>query len=390
MHLSKIAISLKSSPTLKLNELANKLKSEGKDVVHLGGGEPEFDIPKKAKELSIEKLNSNRIRYTPTSGLKTLKEKIVNYVKEVYNSEVSSDNIVISSGAKQSIYNFLVAVVDPGDEVLIFAPYWVSYPDMVLMSLANPVVVKPSNGLIPSFDDFKKHVTSNTKLVIINNPSNPTGLIYPDELVEKIVSYCVEKNIYILFDSIYDQLVLDDVSIRSPLSYVRDLEDGNICLVNGFSKAFAMTGFRVGFSVSSKPVARAMSNIQAQITSCPSELSQVASLGALEEGREFTQRLVEDLRVKRGVLVEELSKIPNIKFDKPSATFYSFVDFSFYDKNSSNLSQELIEKAGVVTVPGVEFGMDGYLRISFCSSVEDIRKGVRRIGEFLKTYGGSR
>lgn len=390
MHLSKIALSLKSSPTLKLNELANRLKSEGKDIVHLGGGEPEFDIPQRAKELSIEKLNSNRVRYTPTSGIKALKEKIITYIKEIYDFDVSIDNIVVSSGAKQSIYNFLVAVVDPGDEVLIFAPYWVSYPEMVSMTLANPVIVKPSDGLIPSFDDFKKHITSNTKLVIINNPSNPTGLIYPNELVEKIVSYCIDRNIYLLFDSIYDQLVLDDVYIKSPFFYINSLEEGNICVVNGFSKSFAMTGFRIGFSISSKAVAKAMSNIQAQITSCPSELSQIASLGALEEGKNFTKKLVEDLRLKRDVIVEELSRIPNIKFSKPLATFYSFVDFSYYDKSSSNLSKALIEKAGVVTVPGIEFGMDGYLRISFCSSIDDIKKGIRRIGEFLKNYGGSK
>lgn len=388
MHLSKIALSLKPSPTLKLNELANKLKSEGKDIIHLGGGEPEFDIPKKAREFSIEKLNSNRIRYTPISGIKPLKERLVSYVKSIYDADILPENIVVSSGAKQSIYNFLVCVVNPGDDVIIFAPYWVSYPEMVSMILANPVIVKPSDGLIPTFDDFKRHVSSNTKLVIINNPSNPTGLIYPDDLIEKIVSYCISKDIYVLFDSIYDQLILDDVAIRSPLSYIDDLEKGNICVVNGFSKAFAMTGFRVGFSISSRQIAKAMSNVQAQITSCPSELSQIASLGALEEGKGFINNLVNDLRIKRDVLVDELSKIPNLRFVKPSATFYSFVDFSFYDKDSSNLSQKLIEGVGVVTVPGIEFGFEGYLRISFCSSTGDIRNGIRKIGEFLKDYGG--
>lgn len=388
MHLSKIALSLRPSPTLKLNEIANKLKSEGKDIIHLGGGEPEFDIPQKAKELSINKLNSNRIRYTPVSGIKQLKEKISDYVNNIYGSSITSENIVISSGAKQSIYNFLVSVLDPGDEVVIFAPYWVSYPDMSLMVYAQPVIVKPSNGLIPSFDDFQKYITSNTKLVIINNPSNPSGLIYPDKLIEDIVRFCVDRNIYVLFDSIYDRLVFDDIKIKSPLSYIDDIEDGNICLVNGFSKAFSMTGFRVGFSVSSKALAKAMSNIQAQITSCPSELSQVAALGAIEEGNNFTSRLVDDLTKKRDVLFEELSKIKNINFEKSMATFYSFVDFSYYEKDSSKLCKMLIEEAGVVTVPGVEFGIEGYLRISFCSLIDDIVNGVKRISDFLKNYKG--
>lgn len=383
MQLSKLALSLKPSATLKLNELANKLKAEGKEIIHLGGGEPEFDIPSKAKEFTIEKLNSNRVKYTPTSGIKALKEKVVEYVKDIYQADISPDNVVITSGAKQAIYNFLASVVDPGDEIIIFAPYWVSYPEMIAMVYGQAVIVKPSNGLIPTFDDFERYLTSNTKLVIINNPSNPSGLIYPDELVEKIVRVCVERGIYILFDSIYDMLVFDGVKIRSPLSYISNIEDGSICLVNGFSKSFAMTGFRVGFSISSKALALAMSKIQAQITSCPSELSQHAALGAIEEGESFISSLVKDLSKKRDVLVEELSQIKNIRFEKPLATFYSFVDFSYYEKDSTKLSQMLIEKVGVVTVPGIEFGMEGYLRISFCSSCDDIVKGIRRIAQFL-------
>ncbi len=383
MYLSNIALSLKPSPTLRLNEMARKLKVEGKDIIHLGGGEPEFDVPKKAVEYSVGKLKTAQIRYTPSSGLKELKEKISNYIEKKYNVKISAENVVVSSGAKQAIYNFMMATLNPGDEVIIFAPYWVSYPDMVQMLYAQPVIVKPSTGLIPSFEDFENHVTSNTKLVIINNPSNPTGLIYPNDLVKDIVLFCIEKNIYVLFDSIYDSLILDDYAITSPFSYIDDIENGNIALINGFSKAFAMTGFRVGYSISSKAIAKAMSNIQAQITSCPSELSQFAAIGALEEGEGFTLNLVDDLRKKRDVLVEELSYIKNINFEKPMATFYSFIDFSYYEKDSSKLSLELVENAGVITVPGCEFGVDGYLRISFCSSVEEIVKGVRRIKEYL-------
>ncbi len=383
MYLSNIALSLKPSPTLKLNEIARRLKMEGKDIIHLGGGEPEFDIPKKAIYYSVEKLKTARVRYTSPSGLKELKEKICSYVEKKYSIKTSTENIVVTSGAKQAIYNFMMATLNPGDEVIIFAPYWVSYPDMVQMLYAQPVIVKPSAGLIPSFEDFEKHVTSNTKLVIINNPSNPSGLIYPNELIKDIVLFCIKRNIYVLFDSIYDPLILDDYTITSPFSYIDDIENGNIALINGFSKAFAMTGFRVGYSISSKAAAKAMSNIQAQITSCPSELSQFAAIGALEEGDGFSLSLVNDLRKKRDVLVEELSQIKNINFEKPKATFYSFVDFSYYEKDSLKLSLEFIENIGVVTVAGCEFGIDGYLRISFCRSVEEIVKGVRRIKEYL-------
>lgn len=383
MNLSKIASSLKPSATLKLNELANKLKSEGKDIIHLGGGEPEFDIPDSAIKYSVEKLNSKRVKYTPVGGIKKLKEAIVDYLKEIYDFNSTLDNIVVSSGAKQSIYNFLLSVVDPGDEVIIIAPYWVSYTEMVSMVYATPVVVKPSNGVIPKWEDIEKYITSNTKAIIINSPNNPTGLVYPDKLLDEIVSYSFKNNIYVLFDSIYDQLIIDDIKSYSPFKNFDNFEDSNVVLINGVSKAFAMTGFRIGYSVAPVAISKAMNKIQAQVTSCPSELSQVASIGAIKEGKKFTQKLVNDLRRKRDLLVAELSKINNIKFIKPQATFYSFVDFSYYEKDSSKLSKQFIENIGVVSVPGVEFGMEGYLRISFCGSDDDIVKGVRRIKDWL-------
>lgn len=383
MALSKIVSSLKPSATLKLNEIANKLKSEGKDIIHLGGGEPEFDIPDSAIKYSVDKLNSKRVKYTPVDGIKKLKEVIVDYLKEIYDFNASLDNIVVSSGAKQAIYNFLLSVVDPGDEVVIIAPYWVSYTEMISMTYANAVVVKPSDGLIPKWSDIEKHITSNTKAIIINSPNNPTGLVYPDELLDEIVGFCFKNNIYLLFDSIYDQLIIDDIKTYSPFKNFDNFEDSNIVLINGVSKAFAMTGFRIGYSVAPVAISKAMSKIQAQVTSCPSEISQLASIGAIKEGRSFTQKLVRDLKRKRDLLVEGLSKIKNIKFIKPQATFYSFVDFSYYEKDSAKISKEFIENIGVVTVAGVEFGMEGYLRISFCGSDDDIVNGVRRIKDWL-------
>jgi aspartate aminotransferase len=383
MKLSQLVISLKPSATLKLNELANKLKSEGKDIIHLGGGEPEFDIPETAQKEVIERLKTKRVRYTPTAGIKKLREEIVNYVKDIYNFKVDIDNIVVSTGAKQAIYNFLLSVLDPGDEVVIIAPYWVSYTEMVSMAYAHPVVVRPSQGLIPSINDIKRCISSNTKLIMINSPNNPTGLIWPNEIIKDVIDLAEKNDIYVLFDSIYDQLIIDDFDYKNPFSFVDDIEKSNVVVVNGFSKAFSMTGFRIGFSITSKELSKAMTKIQAQVTSCPSELSQYGAVGALREGRNFSKKLVDDLRIKRDILVDELSKIKKAKFIKPQATFYSFVDFSEYEKDSSKLSSTLIEKTGVVTVPGIEFGMEGYLRISFCSDVDSIKKGVSRIREFL-------
>ena len=383
MKLSKLVISIKPSATLKLNELANKLKSEGKDIVHLGGGEPEFDIPESAQKEVIERLKTKRVKYTPTAGIKKLREEIVNYVSDIYNFKVDIDNIVVSTGAKQSIYNFLLSVLDPGDEVVIIAPYWVSYTEMVSMAYAHPVVVRPSQGLIPSINDIKRCISSNTKLIMINSPNNPTGLIWPNELIKDVIGLAEKNDIYVLFDSIYDQLIIDDFDYKNPFSFVDDIEKSNVVVVNGVSKSFSMTGFRIGFSIASKELSKAMTKIQAQVTSCPSELSQYGALGALREGKKFSKKLVDDLRIKRDILVDELSKIKKAKFIKPQATFYSFVDFSEYEKDSAKLSSTLIEKTGVVTVPGIEFGMEGYLRISFCSDVDSIKKGVSRIREFL-------
>jgi len=383
MKLSKLVLSIKPSATLKINEIANKLKSEGKDIIHLGGGEPEFDIPDGAKEEVIKKINTKRIKYTPTAGIKKLREEVLRYISDIYKINVDIDNIVISTGAKQAIYNFLLSVVEPGDEVIIIAPYWVSYTEMALMAYAHPVIVRPSNGLIPSIDDIKRCISSNTKLIMINSPNNPTGLVWPSELISGVVKLALDNNIYLLFDSIYDQLIIDDIDYKNPFSFVDDIEKSNIAIINGVSKAFSMTGFRIGFSIASKELSNAMIKIQAQVTSCPCELSQFAAIGALREGKNFSKKLVSDLRIKRDILVDELSKIKKAKFIKPQATFYCFVDFSEYEKDSTKLSSILIEKTGVVTVPGIEFGMEGYLRISFCSDVNSIKNGVSKIRNFL-------
>jgi aspartate aminotransferase len=383
MKLSKLVLSLRPSATLKLNELANKLKSEGKDIIHLGGGEPEFDIPESAIREVVEKLKTKRVRYTPTAGIKKLREEIVNYINEIYGVKVDIDNVVVSTGAKQAIYNFLLSVLDPGDEVVIIAPYWVSYTEMVSMAYAHPVVVMPSQGLIPSIEDIERCISSNTKVILINSPNNPTGLVWSNELIKDVIDLAEKNDIYVLFDSIYDQLIIDNFDYKNPFSFVDDIEKSNVVVVNGVSKVFSMTGFRIGFSIASKELSKAMTRIQAQVTSCPSELSQYGAVGALREGKNFSNKLVDDLRIKRDILVDELSKIKKAKFIKPQATFYSFVDFSEYEKNSSKLSSTLIEKTGVVTVPGIEFGMEGYLRISFCSDVDSIKKGVSRIREFL-------
>lgn len=384
MNLSKIALSIAPSATLKLNELANTLKKQGKDVIHLGGGEPEADIPDTAYKYSIEKLKTKRIRYTPASGLKELKEKVAEYTKKNYNLEAQTSNILITSGAKQAIYNFLASVVNPGDEVIFPVPYWVSYTEMVKLVYGQPVPVRPSKGLLCSIEDIKSHITSNTRAILLNSPNNPSGLMYDEDFIKELVKICESKNIYLMMDDIYDKLVFDGAKCPRAFDYSsKPLDESLIVSVNGVSKSFSMTGFRIGWAIGSKAIIQAMSKIQAQITSCPGELNQIAAIGALEEGEKFIKKLVRDLERKRNILVEELSKLKKVKLQKPQGTFYSFPDFSEYEKDSTKLSDYILEKTGVVTVPGKEFGMDGHLRISYCGEEKNIIEGIKRIKKLL-------
>jgi len=384
MHLSNLAMSVGQSATLRLNELANNLKSEGKDIIHLGGGEPEADIPGGAYEKAVEKLKTRRVRYTPTSGIKTLKEKIRSYTRDNYGVEPALQNIVVSSGAKQSIYNFLTAVVNPGDQVVFPAPYWVSYTEMVKLVHGQPVVVKPAKGLLCDIGDLESHITSNTRAVMLNTPNNPSGLMYGEDFIKKLVGICEYRGIYLMMDDIYNKLVFDGVKCPSAFEYSqKSLDESVIVSINGVSKTFSMTGFRIGWSVASQAVTQAMTRIQAQITSCPSELSQEAAVGALEEGDSFTRKMVEDLQGKRDVMAEELGKFKKVRFEKPQGTFYGFPDFSEYEKDSVKLSGRILEKTGVVTVPGKEFGLEGHLRISYCGKKQDIVEGVKRIRKLL-------
>jgi aspartate aminotransferase len=385
MNLSKLAMSLGQSATLKLNEVANNLKAEGKPVIHLGGGEPEEKIPRGALEESGKMLDSGFVRYTPVSGTPALKKEIAAYTEKHYGVKPGPKNIVVASGAKQAIYNFLVSVVDPGDEVIFPAPYWVSYPEMVRLAYGNPVIVRPREGeLLAKAADIEAHVTSRTKAILLNSPNNPSGQVYPEEFIRAMVELCEDCGIYLLMDDIYNRLVFDGLKAPSAFGFTqKPLNESLIVSINGVSKTFSMTGYRIGWSVANEAVTQAMVKVQAQVSSCPSALSQAAAAGALRDGDGFVETLREGLQKKRDVMVAELSKLKKVKLHKPQGTFYSFPDLSAYDKDSTKLSNRLLEKAMVVTVPGVEFGLEGHLRLSYCGAEKDIIEGVARIRKLL-------
>lgn len=379
MNLSSLSSVIGDSPTLKLNAKTAALKKQGLPVVHLGGGEPEFPAPMSAVDAIIKKAQSRKIKYSPTTGGADLKQAVVVYTKANYGLDVKNANIIISSGAKQAIYNFLLSVVNPGDEVLYPVPYWVSYPDMIKLVGGVPVEVRPAAGIEVSFEEIKKALTPKTKAIMLNSPNNPSGVVFGTEFIKSIVELCEQKGIYLMTDDIYHQLVFDGTKAPTPFAYAKNAD--NIVAINGVSKVYGLTGLRIGWAVSTNTeLIAAMGRMQAQTTSCNSDISEAGALGALTGSQECVDELLKILENNRNVLLQELGKIPGLNIRIPKGTFYCFVDFSRYNSDSLALSGFLLEKVLVATVPGVSFGLDGYLRISYCASKENIIEGIRRIG----------
>ncbi len=381
MNVSQLAKSIAESPTLKLNEEARLLKEKGEAVIHLGAGEPKNKAPISAILSAAAKLNTGDIKYTPTDGIPSLKKAIIRYTEENYDKIVAPENVIVSSGAKQSVYNLLYSLINPQDEVIILAPYWVSYPEMVKMVYGIPVIVTPEDGgFYPRMEDILKAVSSSTRAIIVNSPNNPSGVMYSDEFIGELVEYCEKKDIYIIMDDIYHKLVFDGKKAPSAYKHTtRDTESTRVIVVNGVSKLYGMTGFRIGWTIANRKLVEIMTNVQSQITSCTAVLLQAAAEGALTGLQSAVESLRLTLENNRNVMVQELNAINGIKTTKPDGTYYCLPDFSAYMNNSVALCELLLKKALVVTVPGKEFGMEGHLRLSYAGSIKDITEGVNRI-----------
>ncbi|MFH1198129.1 MAG: pyridoxal phosphate-dependent aminotransferase [bacterium] len=381
MSLSQIARSIKASPTLALNEKAAILRDKGDPVIHLGGGEPKSRAPMDAILSAVNALNSGEIRYAPADGTPDLKKSIIRYTEEYYHRKVYPENIIASGGAKQAIMVALQAILNPQEEVIFPAPYWVSYPDMVKLCGAIPVPVLPEDGTFyPRLKDIEQRVGSYTKAIIINSPNNPTGAYYSEDFIADIVDYCETKGIYLIMDDIYHRLLFDGKKTYSAYDYTKkSVEESKLLIINGVSKQYAMTGFRIGWAVGNKKLIEAMSNIQGHQTSGPSVLLQKAAIGALNGIQSSVEGLRVTLENNRNVLIGLLKSFEGVKVTVPDGTFYCFADFSAYDKDSQKLSNMLIDKVMVLTVPGKEFGLDGHLRISYCGTIKDITEGIERM-----------
>jgi len=385
------AKAIKPSPTLAMAAKAKAMKAQGIDVVDFGVGEPDFDTPENVKQAGIKAIQTGCTKYTPAGGTDELKDAVVDKLKKDNGLTYERSQVLISCGAKHSLYNIAEALFDPGDEVIIPSPYWVSYPDQVILNDATPVIVETTEqeGFRISAAKLEKAITKKTKAIVLNSPSNPTGLAYDRKTLEEIAAVAVKHRIYVISDEIYEKLVYDGFTHISIASLNPEIKELTI-VVNGVSKSHAMTGWRIGFAAGPKDVITAMANIQSQSTSNPASISQKAALEALRGPQDFLPVMNAEFDKRRKYMVERLNKMQGVSCMLPVGAFYAFPNVSkLYGKsaggkiikNSGDLAAYLLEAAKVALVSGDSFGADAYIRLSYATSMEIIKKGMDRIEE---------
>ena len=392
--LSHRAKSLKPSPTLAINAKAKSMQAQGIQVVSFGAGEPDFDTPDNIKKAAKKAIDDGFTKYTPVGGIDELKDAIINKFKRDSHITYKRSEILVSCGGKHSFYNLAQAIFDQGDEVIVPAPYWVSYPPMVALAGGTPVIVrtKEQNNFKITPEDLKKAITPKTKALIINSPSNPTGSAYTKKDLEKIAEIAISKDFFVISDEIYEKIVYDGFQFTSIASLSDEMKKKTI-IVHGVAKTYAMTGWRIGYTAGSEEVISAMNNIQSQSTSNPTSISQKASLEALAGPQDEVGKMVSAFAERRNYIVDRLNRMPGVSCYKPAGAFYVFPNFSsYYGKsyqgkkieNSTHLADFFLDVARVAVVPGVEFGADPFERLSYATSMEDIEEGMNRIEEALK------
>jgi len=386
MEISERAAQLTPSLTLSIDSKAKAMKAEGIDVCGFGAGEPDFDTPEHIKSAAITALQAGFTKYTPSAGIPELRQAIAEKLAADNGLTYRAGQVIVSNGAKHSCYNAILATCQPGDEVIIPAPYWVSYPDMVRLVGAEPVIMPTMerNNWKMRAEDFENAMTPRTKMLIMNSPCNPTGSVYTQEELEAIVEVARGEDIYILSDEIYEKLVYDDAKHVSIASLSKEAYDLTIT-VNGFSKSYAMTGWRLGYLAAPEAVAKAVDSIQSHTTANPSSFSQRGALAALKGDQQSVADMREEFDMRRNYMLDRLSKIPNVTAVKPQGAFYVLVNVSQLGLTSQNFADRLLSKSNVAVVPGAAFGDDRTIRLSYATSIDIIKKGLDRFQDFCRT-----
>lgn len=386
------ASGISPSPTLAIDSKFKEMKANGEDVVGFGAGEPDFDTPQHIKNAAIEAINAGFTKYTPAAGTIALRKAVADKFLRDNGLSYDVQNIVISNGAKHSLVNAFMAICNPGDEVIVPAPFWVSYTEMIKLADGVPVVITASedNNFKVSVEDLEKAVTPKTKALVLNSPSNPTGMVYTKEELKAIADFAVKHNIYVISDEIYEKLIYEGehISIASFNDKIKNLT----IVINGVSKTYAMTGWRIGFAAANAKIAKAMANIQSHAASNPNSIAQAATVAALEGGEDEVEEMKRHFKQRRDFMVDEINSIEGVSCKKPQGAFYIMMNISeligkeYYGKvinNADDFAELFLNIAQVAVVPGTGFGADKYVRWSYATSMENITEGLNRLKKFL-------
>ncbi|MDB6018978.1 MAG: aspartate aminotransferase [Pedosphaera sp.] len=384
--ISHRAASLSSSLTLVIDAKAKQMKAEGQDVVGFGAGEPDFDTPQHIKDACIKALNEGFTKYTPASGIPELRQAIADKFKRENGLSYKPSQIIVSCGGKHSCYNVIIATCEAGDEVIIPAPYWLSYPEMVKLAGATPVILQTTDKtefkVTPA--QLRAAITPRTRLFVLNSPSNPTGSLYSREEIKALGDICVEKGVLIMSDEIYEKLVYDGAEHVSVAGFSQAHYDHTI-IVHGFAKAYSMTGWRLGYMAAPEPIAKAVDAIQSHSTSNPTSFAQKGAVAALNGPQDHLKTWLAEYTKRRSFAYQRLNAIPGISCVNAKGAFYLFPNISKLGLNSTDFCAKLLEQEKVAAVPGIAFGADDYIRISYATSMANIEKGIARIENFAKS-----
>jgi len=388
MDLAKRVSKIKQSPTLAIDAKAKQMKADGIDVIGFGAGEPDFDTPEHIKKAAIDALLGGMTKYTPVPGTLAAKDAIRAKLKRDQGLEYARDQIIVSCGAKHTLYNIFQALVQEGDEVIILAPYWVSYPPQVVLAGATPVIVETTeeNDFVPALEDLERAMTMRTRAIVINSPCNPTGAGYPRKCLEEIAALAMDRGVFVISDEIYEKTIYDGFEFFS-IGQVPGMQDHTV-IVNGLSKSYSMTGWRIGYAAGPAPLIGAMTRVQSQSTSNPVSFCMPAVEAALNGPQDFVSAMVARFDERRRYILDRLRAMEGVSCFTPKGAFYAFPNFSgLYGRscrgkaieNSTDLADYFLEEARVALVPGVAFGADSFARLSYATDLENIEKGMDRI-----------